>query len=254
MRIQPDKQYRVKGIIPDYRYRNGKYVDRRKLGSELTDADMNLIHERRVKIAKRSIVGSVAAALVTWSGVSAIGTPGEKISEQDGAQAVSANAAQIYNGKSLREKFELAYVTPLFGSKAPSTRGGSGLLSWSKPYAADFGQNCLVDTPYSTQPSEITGRSRGTIMPPAAFHMDARTGDAFVTPYGGNSDGSLRFSVKNGELIPTVETIATLAANNCVIVDGIPATTPRDSYNSARTDVLDISAVIGSIHPGDYRG
>lgn len=253
MKIKSDKMYRVKGVVFDANG-YGYPIDKRKVGSALTKKELALVEQRRKKTIGKSIAATVTAGLLAWGGASVIGHTGEEISEQDGARAVSAAAAQVYNGKSLREKFELTFVEGLRNVTVPSTRDGSGLLGTSYPYSADFGQTCLANTPYNTEVSEITGRSEGTIMPPAAFHMDEQSGDALVTPYGGDSSNSLRFSVNNGELLPTQATIATLAANNCVIVDGLPATTPKDDRGYTVPNVLDVSTLIRSIHPGDYKG
>lgn len=253
MKINPGKTYRVKGYPYDRYGYTSDYVDKKKKGSELTPSELRLVEKRHRKITKRVIGSGIAASLLVGAGINVVGTRGEKISEEDGARDVATNAAQIYNSKSLREKFELTFIQKIVDVTAPSTRGGSGLLSLAYPYAADFGQSCLAPTPYNTQPSEITGRSSGTIMPPAAFHMDAQNGDALVTPYGGNADSSLRFSVKNGELVPSVGTMATLAANNCIVVDGVPASTPHYSDGLEMQNALNVSAIIGSLHPSDYK-
>lgn len=252
MHINPEKEYRVKGRYINRTANNSKQMDRKIKGADLDQEHIRLITKRRAKIAKIGIAGTVVIGLAAWNVVNLIGTTGENISQEDGVAALQNTAAKKYNSKSLREKFEMTYVGT-FTVKARSIRGGSGALGKRNPYAATFGQKCLSPTPFNTKPSEITGRSEGVIMPPASFHIDGQTGDALVTPYGGDNDNSLRFSVQNGELIPTVATIATLAANKCVIADGIPTSTPLTKNGFENTDVIDVSNLIPPLHPGHYQ-
>ena len=241
--------------VTEYEQGLRKRLNYSKKGSELTGYDLRRMreHQREVRrMTTAGVVGVGVMGLIGWGASILIGTPGENISEENGVLALQNAAAKKYNSKSLREKFEMTYIGG-FTVKVRSIEGGSGVGGKRDPYAATFGQKCLSPTPFNTKPSEIKGKSGGTILPPASFHIDSQTGEALVTPYGGNSDNSLRFSVQNGELIPTVATIATLAANKCVIIDGIPASTPHDKNGLVNTEVIDISSQIAPLHPGRYQ-
>lgn len=215
------------------RERTSSFVETR----EETIPWRDLTHSQTADIlrpwAKTMIAGSIAVASFLFV-ESVTGDGGQQLSLDDAAETARAQAKAVYDDKSLREKFEAAYVTPIeikddFRVNESGVRGKWAHM-WTANTAISFGQTCLRGSAYDTTPSEIRGWTNGDISAVASLSSNAAD-EVYVYPAGSDAP-SLRFSVSGGELIPDVKTERTLTANGCEL-NGLPVT--ENSYEDFQT-------------------
>lgn len=215
--------------------RDGKYV----LPVDETWTQLSAHQKIREMGKSGAKLAAIALSLRLLS--ASVGIPGEAASDQVRDDLAIKAAGQEYLSRTILGRFQLAFIDPIRIDQTVYPKDGSGALGWLNRNSHDYliGQSCLAGTAYNTDPSQISGLSKGTISAVASLSVLGST--VSVHPAGSNAP-ALTFKQRGGELMPDDSTRQTLAANGCA----------PDGISFWRIDTLDKSnnKALPPLHPG----
>ncbi len=171
--------------------------------------------EKRAELAK-STGKLVAGIALVALGNSIIGETGHDIPDAEFDARAKSDITQMYMGATALDKFEMNYLK-VERLIVPLDDGGSELLgdfTGASAHEYYYGQDCLVDTGYNTNPSKIRGRASGDIT--AAANLAARADGGIGIYAAGSTTPPLVFHYSDtGVLLPDAITARTLKDNGC---------------------------------------
>ncbi len=171
--------------------------------------------EKRSELAKSTgklVAGLALVGLGHWF----VGETGHNIPDAEFDAKAKADVTQMYMGATALDKFEMNYLM-VQETSIDLDDGGSmllGDLTGASAHEYYYGQDCLADTGYNTNPSLIRGRANGQIT--AAASLAAREDGGIGIYPAGSTTPPLVFQYSDtGVLLPDAITARTLEDQDC---------------------------------------